>query len=433
MNRNPIWALLFSSVFASAAIGWVILVRPEPKPKPAKKSVTYAEDVATILNKNCVECHRPGQVAPFSLVGYENAKKWSSMTAVVTQSRRMPPWKAVPGHGEFQDEARLSPEEIETLRLWAEQKTPRGNQGQEPKAASFSSDWALGKPDLVVGESKSFRLEAEGDDVYRNFVIKTDWKEPKWVSAIDVRPGNPKIVHHVIAFLDQRGQSHKLEADTKDGQPGYPSFGGVGFVPNGSLGGWAPGLRPRFSPKGTAFRLDPGTTIVLQVHYSKTGKQEVDRTELALYLAKDKVEKEMQLAWFANPIFRIPPGEANHRVSMSRRIPTDVTMYGFMPHMHLLGKSMSATLTYPDGKKIPLIKVDNWEFKWQMMYTLKQPIKAPAGSRISIEAIYDNSLDNPSQPSNPPKPVTWGEQTKDEMFLLIAGYTIDRESARGID
>jgi hypothetical protein len=172
---------------------------------------------------------------------------------------------------------------------------------------------------------------------------------------------------------------------------------------------------------------------VLQVHYSKTGKQEVDRTELALYLAKDKVEKEMQLAWFANPIFRIPPGEANHRVSMSRRIPTDVTMYGFMPHMHLLGKSMSATLTYPDGKKIPLIKVDNWEFKWQMMYTLKQPIKAPAGSRISIEAIYDNSLDNPSQPSNPPKPVTWGEQTKDEMFLLIAGYTIDRESARGID
>ncbi len=403
------------------------LLMPGKSP-PSLAMVNYSENVAGILNSHCAECHRPGEVAPFSLLGYENAKKWSRMIAQVTGSRRMPPWKAVHGFGEFADENILSELQVETLRRWAEAGAPRGDVGKEPKPPVFRSEWPLGEPDHVLRPAKPHPLDAAGQDEYRHFVLKTSFKETRWVRAMAVRPGNPRVVHHVIAFLDEQGRSHAIESRTSDGKQGYVSFGGLGFMPDGSLGGWAPGLRPQTTPEGIAFELKPGTTIVMQVHYHRTGKPEVDQTRLGLYFAKEPIKKSMNLAWLANPFFRLPSGESNHRVQMTYPIPADVTIYSVMPHMHLLGRSMKAEAILPNGSRKPLIHIRDWDFNWQLNYMFKQPIKLPKGSKVSVEAFYDNSSSNPNQPSNPPRPVTWGEETTDEMFLLIASYSLDAAS-----
>ena len=401
-----------------------VLMPADPVPSEAK--VSYAEHVAPILFEHCVDCHRPNEVAPFSLLDYQTAKKWAPMIESVTASRRMPPWKAVHGYGDFKDENVLTEVEIETLRRWAKAGAVRGNSEKEPVPPVAASEWPLGEPDLILQPDKAYNLEAEGDDVYRHYVLKTNFKETRFVKAMAVKPGNPKVVHHVIAFLDEKNASHAR--DGQDGQPGYSTAGGgPGFLPDGSYGGWAPGLRTQRTPSGIAFELNPGATVVLQVHYHKSGKPETDRTRIGLYFAKEPIEKVMNLAWLANPLFRIPAGAESHKVSFNFPIPADATVYSVMPHMHLLGRSMKADVILPDGNTRPLILVDDWDFNWQMNYMFKEPVKIPAGSKVRVEAVYDNSTKNRNNPNSPPKPVMWGEQTTDEMFLMVASYTLDKE------
>ncbi len=394
---------------------------------PSLKTVNYAQHVAPILSAHCVNCHRPGEVAPFSLVGYVNARKWATMVNTVTESKKMPPWKAVHGYGDFLEENRLSATEIETLKRWEEAGTPRGNPTLEPPAPKPAPEWPLGTPDLILQADKEFHLAAEGADVYRNFVMKNDFKEPVWVTGMTVKPGNRKVVHHMMAFLDNTGVATQKEAAQTDGQPGYSSFGGPGFAPAGSLGVWVPGLNNRLMPEGKGFRIDPGTKIVLQVHYHRTGKPETDRTRVGIYLAKHPVVDVMHLRYILNIMLRIPAGDRERKVSMTSRIGQDVTLWALFPHMHLLGKSMKAWVELPDGSQKPLIEVRDWDFNWQLNYLLKEPMKIPAGSTIRVEAIYDNSTGNPRNPSNPPKDVRFGEQTTDEMMLLMAAYTVDRK------
>ncbi|MCW5942765.1 MAG: redoxin family protein [Fimbriimonadaceae bacterium] len=402
------------------------LLMPGEAP-PAVGKVTYAEHAAPILDRSCVACHRPGEVAPFSLFGYENARKWAPMIAQVAENRRMPPWKAVHGYGEFLGENRLSELEIETLRRWNEAGAPRGATKKAPAPPKFDSEWTLGEPDAIVSATKPFALEADGADVYRNFVVKTDFKETRWIRGIDVRPGNKRVVHHVIAFLDQGERAARLAAAESDGQEGYTTTGGgVGFVPSGSLGGWAPGLRPNLTPEDVAFELKPGTTIVLQVHYHKSGKPETDLTKVGLYFADKAPKHPMTLAWMANPLFRIPAGASAHKVALSYPIRSDVALHTVMPHMHLLGRSMKAWAEFPDGSSRPLVWIDDWDFNWQLMYVLKEPMFLPKGTRVRIEGVYDNSTANKNNPHRPPKDVTWGEETTDEMFLLVAAVTPGR-------
>ncbi|MEZ0325839.1 MAG: ascorbate-dependent monooxygenase [Fimbriimonas sp.] len=395
---------------------------------PPKRAVTYAEDVASILNEKCVSCHRPGEVAPFSLVGYENAKKWSGMTSSVTKHGIMPPWKAVEGYGEFKDPNTLTKEQIQAIADWHEAGAPRGDAKKEPETPKFNnSEWGLGTPDMVLGASKPYKLDAEGEDVYRNFVMKSDWKEPIWIKAMEVKPSNRRIVHHVIAFLDDKGGARRLEAANKDGQEGYTGpAGGTGFMPSGSLGGWAPGTNAQMSPKGIAFKVDPGEEIVLQVHYHKTGKVEEDLTKIGLYTAKEPIEKEMDLNWVFNFGINIPAGEKEYKSRREFTWKNDVTMYGAMPHMHLLGRKMKSWLEYADGTVKPLIQVDDWDFNWQLTYVFKEPIKIPAGTKQIVEAVYDNSSENLRNPNSPPKRVTFGEKTTDEMFLMIFPYTLGK-------
>jgi len=416
------WALIGGLGVAGAFTAGMTLGEGAKPSEP----VTFAGNIAPIVYEKCAPCHRPGQVAPFSLMSYEDAKRRSGTIARVVEKRFMPPWKAVAGYGTFKHENRLSDEQIALFKAWHDAGAPQGDPKIEPEPPVFSTEWALGKPDILVSADKAYKLGPEGDDVYRNFVIQTNYAESKWIRAIDVAPGNRKIVHHVIAFLDSAGRAVNLEKSANDGQPGYStSGGGVGFMPDGALGGWAPGLQPFETPKGTAFELKPGTTIVLQVHYHKSGKEEADQTRLAIYLAKERIDKEMRLAWIANPFFRLKPGNEAQPVNMAYTVPVDVTAYGAMPHMHLLGKSMKAWVELPDGKEMPLVSIDQWDFNWQLTYEFAKPLKIPAGSTVRARAVYNNSAANPNNPNSPPKEVRWGEQTTDEMALLIVSYTRD--------
>ncbi|MCW5939410.1 MAG: hypothetical protein KF884_02230 [Fimbriimonadaceae bacterium] len=396
------------------------LVEPGPRPLPMRKS-TYTESVGDLLNRHCVSCHRPGQVAPFSLVGYDNAKKRHRMIAQVTQSRRMPPWKAEPGVVPFKHDNRLSEADVALLQRWSDAGAPRG-EGTEPKTPDFPTDWPLGEPDMTVKMPEKFTLGPDGRDEYWNFVVRPDIKEPVFVSAIDVRPGNRRIVHHVIVFLDRSGRAARQAAQGKAG--GFMTFGGIGTIPSGSLGGWAPGLMPERYPPGTGIRIDPGTDLVLQVHYSKSGVEETDQTEVALYFEKGKVQDEVTIAWLANPLIQIPAGKSDARFTQTIPIPVDVKLYSLMPHMHLLGRKMKATWIKPDGQEALLIKVDDWDFNWQFVYHFEEPLLLTRGSKLRIEAEFDNSDGNPNNPSRPPKTVRWGEATTDEMMLLVASVSI---------
>ncbi|AIE87975.1 hypothetical protein [Fimbriimonas ginsengisoli] len=419
--------LLGATAGAVFAFGATTANHPLKVDRKARK-VTYAKDVAPILNERCVTCHRPGEVAPFSLIGYENARKWSGMTSAVAAKGVMPPWKAVHGFGEFRDENRLSDDQKEILKLWHDQGAPRGDRKKEPATPTFAgNEWTLGAPDMVLQSEKPFKLRAEGTDLYRNFVVHNDSTTPIYVNGIDIRPGNKKIVHHVITFLDGGHNGRRLEAKLADGQEGYTtSGGGVGFNPTGSLGGWAPGVRGRHTPDGTAFVVPAGTDFVLQIHYHPSGKPEEDQTKVGLYTSKEPPQKPIQLMWIFNFKVDIPAGEKEYKLRREFTIPADATMYTVMPHMHLLGKSMKSWLELPDGTTKPLVYVDDWDFNWQLNYVFKEPIHVPKGTKQIVEAVYDNSATNPRNPNNPPQRVTWGEATTDEMFLLIDAYTLDK-------
>lgn len=405
---------------------------PQPTAKPVKE-MTYAGGVAELLNDKCVTCHRAGDVAPMSFEGYENAKKYSKMIAYVTKEHKMPPWKTRPVDVQFHSDNHLSDDEIQLLGGWAEAGAPKGDADKIPPVPKFTAGWKLGKPDMVVSMPYEFTLGADGTDEYWNFVIKPDIKEPVYVSAMDVKPGNPHIVHHIIAFLDDKGRGEKLvQGPEGDKKAGYlTSGGGVGFNPDGSIGGWAPGATAQMLPPDAGFLLKPGTDIILQVHYNKSGKVEKDQSEIALYLNKGKVTNPVEIAWMANPAIKIPANDKAYTATQTITLPRAITIYSVMPHMHKLGHKMKASAELPDGKTIRLIDVQDWDFNWQLVYYLKQPLTLPKGTKINIEATYDNSADNPFNPHDPPIDITWGEKTSDEMMLLVVTYSLANKSESG--
>jgi mono/diheme cytochrome c family protein len=393
--------------------------------KPKAQPVTYARDVAPILNANCVSCHRAGEAGPFPLTSYNDARKRAATIAAVVGARVMPPWK-LDSHGEFQNERRLSDAQIATLTRWARGGAKPGDLKAAPTPPKFRPGWALGRPDLVVSPSGEYALEAEGRDVYRCFVIPTDFPADRFVSALDVRPGNRAVVHHVLAYVDTTGKARKLDA--KDPGEGYSTGGGIGFLPAGMLGGWAPGAMPAQLPPSTGILLPKGADIVLEVHYHKSGKPERDRSQVALYFGRDEaVERPLRYFPLVNLGLRIPPGAKDHVVRADLTVPADTTLVNVFPHMHLLGKQMTVTATLPDGTTKRLIHVPDWDFNWQGFYAYKEPVKLPRGTKVELVAHYDNSADNPRNPSHPPKTVTWGEQTTDEMCLAFLGFTVDAE------
>ncbi|MBS1707889.1 MAG: cytochrome c [Armatimonadetes bacterium] len=391
----------------------------QKQPKPGK--VTFAEHIAPIVYKKCASCHRPGEVAPFSLDSYDEVKKRADMVALVAGSRQMPPWKTKPTDVPYANENRLTDAEIQMFQRWAEDGAPKGDMKKAPSPPPAVKDWSMGKPDLVLQMPKPFKLGATGTDEYWNFVIDPGIKEPVYVQGIDAKPGNKRVVHHIIAYLDDSGRSTKMAQGPKARDGGYlTTGGGIGTNPSGSFGGWAPGVAPSMLPAGVGYLLKPGTKIVLQVHYNKSGKEEIDQTKIGLYFLKGQVKAPAKIAWLANPLINIAPGDNHATFTQTVTLPADAVLYNVMPHMHKLGKAMKATAVFADGTKKVLVDVPDWDFNWQLVYAFKQPMSLPKGTKIVIEATYDNSTANPFNPNNPPKRVTWGERTSDEMMLLVA-------------
>ena len=375
--------------------------------------VTYTKDVASILWKNCASCHRPGEVGPFSLLDFRSAAKRADFIATVTADGRMPPWKPEAGYGEFLDEHRLSAEERATLTAWARAGAPEGDPKDLPPAPQFTPGWQLGSPDQIVKMPESYAVSAEGRDVFRCFVIPLDAAEDKTVAAVDFRPGNRRVVHHALFYLDNSGAARKLDA--KDQGPGYHSFGGVGFRPSGALGGWAPGAMPRRLPDDMGRMLRKGSDLVLQVHYHPDGKPETDQSELGIYYTKQPAKKIVASLPLGRSDLRIPAGDANYRLGSSYTLPRPLTAIGISPHMHWLGREMRVDAYLPGGKVEHLLWIKDWDFNWQGQYLYRHSIDLPKGTRIELSASYDNSSTNPANPNDPPKTVYYGEQTNDEM------------------
>jgi hypothetical protein len=311
------------------------------------------------------------------------------------------------------------------LKQWAEEGAKEGAKRDLPPAPRFTQGWTIGTPDAILQPQADYTLGGSGKDEYRNFVIPTNYAEDRWISAVDVRPGNTKVVHHVLIFLDTTGAARRLDA--KDATQGYTTFGGAGFAPTGGLGGWAPGNLPRHLPTGTGMLLPKGADVILQVHYHRSGKDEVDRTKIGLHFAKQAVDKQVRWLPVIQPFLRIPPGDSNYTVRGAMGFPGDVTLLHVTPHMHLLGRSMTVTAELPQGDVKPLVKVPDWDFNWQTTYVFKNPMPVPQGTKVRLSATYDNSSRNPRNPSSPPKLVTWGEETTDEMCIAFVGYTVDAE------
>ncbi len=388
------------------------------------KTPTYAKDVAPVLHKRCANCHRPGEVAPFSLLTYADAKRWAPMIAAVVKEGSMPPWKAEPGHGDFVNPRILAPAEKAAILDWAKNGAPSGDLTKAPKPPKFADGWKLGEPDVVLEVPQTFDLYGEGPDILRNFVIPTSLGKDYMVGAVEFRPGNPKIVHHALVFLDNKGEARKL--DERDPGPGYSSFGGPGFFPSGSLGGWAPGGQPEWLPDGVGRYFANNSDVVVQVHYHPSGKPEKDRSKIGIYFVRKPATKFVGGIALENWDIQIPAGERGYHRSASYTLPLGATFLSITPHMHLLGKEMKVRAILPDGSKKSLAWIKNWDFDWQDTLIYKQPIELPAGTRLEMEAWFDNSSDNPLNPHSPPKKVTYGEESTDEMALCIFEITTNK-------
>ena len=403
----------------------------------AAEKVTFTETIAPILYQNCVTCHRPGEAGPFSLISYDDAKKRGTLIATVTKSRYMPPWHAAHGFGDFEGERRLSNAQIAAIGDWVKQGMPQGDISKMPKLPQFEVGWRLGKPDLILEMPVAFNLPASGPDVFRNFVIPTGLTEDKWVSAVEFRPSARKVVHHVLFAYAAGGSMAKI--DGADGQPGFGGMGTVGVSPNqgdssGGLGGWAVGGNPVALPAGLARPLPKGSDLVLQMHFHLTGKPETEKSLVGIYFADKAPEHKLMnlglpaLFGFGAGI-DIPAGERNFTIQDSFVLPVDTKAYLAVAHAHYVGKEMKMIATLPDGSVKPLIWIPDWDFAWQDPYVYKDAVALPKGTRIDATLKYDNSADNPRNPSNPPKRVWWGEESFDEMgsvgLSMVAVHTED--------
>ncbi|MBZ5577027.1 MAG: cytochrome c [Acidobacteriia bacterium] len=388
----------------------------------ATQKPTFTETIAPIVYRNCVTCHRPGEAAPFSLITYEDVKKRGAIIAAVTKSRYMPPWHAAHDYGEFADERRLSDPQIASIAAWVSQGMPQGDPAKMPKLPQFPEGWHLGTPDLVLEMPAAFGLPASGPDIYRNFVIPTHLAEDKWVRAVEFRPSARKVVHHALFAYVDGGALAKI--DGADGRPGFGGMGSIGVSPgrgsSGSLGGWAVGATPVFLAQGLALPLPKGSDFVLQMHFHLTGKPETEKSVVGIYFADHAPERRLvavqvpALFGFGAGI-DVPAGEKNYTVEDSLTLPVDTIAYAASAHAHYVAKEMKATATLPDGTTQPLLWIPDWDFNWQDRYTYKAAVALPKGTRIDVRLRYDNSAENPRNPSTPPKRVQWGEQSFDEM------------------
>ncbi len=366
--------------------------------------MTYSNQIARVFQARCVQCHREGEIAPFSLTNYEEIVGWAPMIDEVVRENRMPPWHADEKFGHFSNDSRLSQEEKNLIATWVANGAPQGNRRDLPEPRQFTSGWQISKPDRIIAMGdKSFTVPAEGKVEYQYFTVDPGFTEDVWVSEAEARPGNNAVVHHIIVFVIPPGQS-----STKMGE----GMGGRDL-----LVGTAPGNPPTRCPKGMAKRIRAGSNLLFQMHYTANGAEQRDLSSVGLvYADPATVTREVHTDMAIDTGFEVPPGADNFPVHAWRRFSTDSLIVSFMPHMHLRGKAFRYELKYPDGTVETLLDIPRYDFNWQNTYVLSEPKFVPKGAKLHCIAHFDNSEDNLANP-DPKKPVGWGEQTWEEMMI----------------
>jgi hypothetical protein len=442
--------------------------------------ITFSEHVAPIVFTKCASCHRPGEAAPFPLQSYDDVRRRGKLIAAAVASRNMPPWKAGPGDYAFRGDRRLSDEEVDVITRWVGAGMPEGDRSTLPPMPAFTEGWQLGTPDLVVKMPEPFDVPADGPDVYRNFVLPLNLTEDRWVSAIDFRPSARSVVHHSLFYVDATGTARSRDA--ADREPGFSGTmggfsgarrgllrlvgagrgaagrastgrGGVGranrvrrgiaAAPDGAddlaeqlrtaggLGGWALGAQPHPLPDGLAYFVPKGSDLVLSTHFHPSGKAEHEASTVGLYFSKTP-PKQAFAGVQLPPLFgifegiRIPAGERSYTVIDSWVLPVDVKAFNVGAHAHYLARRMTLTATLPGGATRTLLAIDDWDFAWQEQYQFADFVPLPTGTRLAVSITYDNSSDNPRNPSRPPVDVRWGEQSTDEMGSMGIQVITDR-------
>jgi hypothetical protein len=463
MTQNAIVAAAILSVAGviSAASGARLTAQAAVTPE----APTFNKEVAPILYKNCTNCHRPGEIAPMSLLTYKDARPWAKSIGNQVARGVMPPWHADPAHGEFLNDRRLSASEKETIARWVSSGAPEGDPSDAPAPPAYSSEWLLGQPDAVFTMQEDYPVPAAGTVAYQYFEVPTNLTEDRWVQAIEVRAGNPSVVHHVIVFArapqapagppstpssDARStppprrpavfQFAEGTTDIPAGQTGGKALPDDQRKPAGpndrpapkrmgpTIGGFAPGQSVRVYQEGTAMKLPAGAVLILQMHYTASGSATTDRTRIAVKFANERPQHEVKFAALINGGLHIPAGAADYRVDADMTVGQDVTIWSLLPHTHVRGKRWSYEATYPDGRTETILAIPKYDFNWQTDYVFKQPLKLPKGTKVHAAAWYDNSANNPSNP-DPGKDVWWGDQTWEEMMFTGITYSVDAAPA----
>ena len=384
-------------------------------PRP-KGTVTFNRDIAPIVFQNCSGCHRPGESAPFPLLGYEDTRKHARQIVDVTQRRTMPPWLPDRTLIHFVGERGLTAQQIGLLKQWAEEGATEGAQSELPPVPTWSSRWPLGEPDLVVKPTVGYTLAAEGRDTYRNLIIPIPLNARRFVRGIEFRP-NSRAVHHAFFRFDKTGQSRLI--DGKDGQPGFPGLHAPRSAESPiTFASWQPGKMSRFYPDDLAWVMETNTDLILQMHLQPIGKEELIAPEVGLYFT-DKPGTAIALKLPLNSYtIEIPAGVSNHVVTDEFVLPVDAELRGILPHAHYLGRELKGYALLPDGSRRWLMAIKQWDFNWQGDYQFPAPLALPKGTKVFMEYTFDNSANNPRNPNQPPKTVIYGSQTTDEMAEL---------------
>lgn len=435
---------LFAVLLALIVSTSLCVTRSPAEPNDVSKNVTFAEPIASVIYNHCSTCHRPGQAGPFSLLSYADVSQRAETIQAVIHDNYMPPWKPIHTGLNFSNDRRLSDQEKKQLDVWITAGCPEGDKSKIPKAPEFPDGWSLGVPDLVVQMDRPFQIPADGPDLYRSFVFPVGLPEDKWIKAIEVHPTARGAVHHALFFLDIDGAAK--EQKSADGQPG---FAGMNFLKSRGnalermpeslargLGGYVPGATPNRLPSDLARHLPKGSDIIMQTHFHPTGKKEIEQAQLGLYFA-DKAPKQLLVPLQMPPLFGmgagidIDAGDANYLLHDEYVLPIDIVGFEIGGHAHYICRKMTMTATPPVGNPIELLRIDDWDLDWQDQYLFETPVALAKGTKIKVDIIYDNSAENPENPFSPPRPISWGRQSTDEMgsitMLAIAKNESERE------
>src|SRR3984957_17114315 len=388
----------------------------------AQSKVTWSDEIAPLVYGNCTTCHHPGGASPFSLLTYQDARRWGQQMASVTSSRYMPPWLPEPGYGDFADERRLSSEQIELIAKWVAGGMPEGDSAAAPRKPVYSGTWQYGTPDLIVAVERPFTLAASGTDVFRNFVLPYPLKQTHYIRAMEIPPAAPQIVHHANILIDRTASFRRAHPEEwKDGVPGMELEVDTGndFDPDSNFLFWKPDTPVLIEPEGMPWRLDPGNDLILNMHLMPSGKPEIASAQVGLYFTDQPPSKQpMLLQLEHDSALDIPAGERNFVVEDGLRLPVDFEVLGIYPHAHYLGKRMEAWATLPDQQKKWLILIPSWDIDRQSVYRYRKPVFLPKGSVVHMRYTYDNSSGNEHNPHSPPMRVKAGNRSEDEMAHL---------------